>query len=133
MRFRMKTTVASGLTWIAGFVDNVGISPTITDGAYFFIDTSVSTNWMTITKAGGSSTTISTGKALDTNWHWFRIELTASSATFLIDDDVVATILTNIPNGDGQLFGISNNGWTLDAISKTLWIDVFELKAYVDR
>jgi hypothetical protein len=67
------------------------------DCAQFFIDVDTDANYACRTFDGGEEQT-SSGVAVDTEYHKFEIIWAETSVLFLIDDDVVATHSTQIPD-----------------------------------
>ena len=67
------------------------------DCAEFFIDVETDANYACRTFDGGEEQT-SSGVAVDTAYHKFEIIWAETSVLFLIDDDVVATHSTRIPD-----------------------------------
>ena len=99
---RLTTAVPDGTETYAlwmGFHDNTSAN-TATDGAYFLL-TSASSNWQTITAKAGTRTsnTLSTGPTVNT-WQKFRIDINAActSIAFYIDGTLVQTHTTNLPD-----------------------------------
>jgi hypothetical protein len=98
-----------------GFIDNTGamISTATgadhTDGVFFkYRDDLNSGQWICACRQGGTETAVNTTVAAATSYSRFRIEIneTASQALFYINNNLVATISTNLPATTGQLTGI---------------------------
>jgi len=53
--------------------------------------------WVCRNSSGGVSTSYTSSKALDTAWHHFGIQISASSIKFFIDEDQIVEHTTNIP------------------------------------
>jgi hypothetical protein len=111
---RLTTVVPDGTETYAlwmGFHDNTSAN-TATDGAYFLL-TSASANWQTVTAKASTRTsnTTTVGPTVNT-WQKFRIDINAActSITFYIDGTLVATHTTNLPdttsNNSGVMFNI---------------------------
>jgi hypothetical protein len=90
-----------------GFHDTTSAN-TATDGAYFLL-TSASANWQTVTAKAGTRTsnTLSTGPTVNT-WQKFRIDINAActSIAFYIDGTLVQTHTTNLPDTTSNNCGI---------------------------
>jgi hypothetical protein len=73
----------------------------LTDGAYFtYIDNASAGQWAAVTADGSVRTTTASGITVAAGtWYKLRVEVNAAgtSATYYIDDTLVATIATNIP------------------------------------
>lgn len=80
----------------AGAFPNDYSEPAI-DCAEFFIDVDTDANYACRTFDGGEEET-SSGVAVDTEYHKFEIIWAETSIIFLIDDEVVATHATRIPD-----------------------------------
>jgi hypothetical protein len=107
---RLTTAVPDGTETYAlwmGFHDTTSAN-TATDGAYFLL-TSASANWQTVTAKAGTRTsnTLSTGPTVNT-WQKFRIDINAActSIAFYIDGTLVQTHTTNLPDTTSNNCGI---------------------------
>lgn len=73
------------------------------DAIYFFASKGHA-NWKCITKRSHAITTVITNVPIDSNYHLFKIKVLASSVEFYIDNVLVATITTNLPNSNFEGF-----------------------------
>jgi len=108
-----------------GFGDSYNASTFPTDGIWFEINAdSGSTNYYIGAASGGTKTFTLTSTAADANWHRYKIKVAAdkSKADFYLDDVLIGTITTNIPNSTGYT-GIMCYIETTDANSNDLYID----------
>lgn len=83
------------------FNKNNGIA-SISKGAYFLFDYALNSNWL-VKSIDSTSTIQNTMTAVDTNWHTFSTRFNiAHELEFLIDNEIVSTIDTNVPTGFGS-------------------------------
>jgi hypothetical protein len=79
-------------------------SPITNDQVTLVYDRTQSTNWLALTRSGGTETVASGGSsvAVDTNWTHARIVINAdaTSVEFFIDGTSLGTSTTNIPSSD---------------------------------
>ena len=94
--------LADDYSFRLGFIDsNTGT----TDGVYFEYLRTSSVNWRCKTASNRSRTTVTTAEVVQVaNWIDAKIVVdgTTNTATFFIDDVLVATISSNIPNSAGR-------------------------------
>lgn len=89
--------VAAGVWQVVGFCDNTtgGGAAEATDGVYF---RNSGANWFAVCSRAGVRTTVDTTiPATAGTWYRFKIIYSGTSAMFLIDDVLRATIITNTP------------------------------------
>lgn len=69
------------------------------NGVYFQGDTNADTHWLIKTAANGSRSSTTSSNVIDTNWHRYRIDISADAtlATYYVDDVSIGTQSTNIP------------------------------------
>jgi len=81
------------------------------DGVYFVYSDSFGPNWLCITRSNNTQTTIDSGVAVDNGYNRFKIIVNSSGteAQFFINEVLVATSTTNIPNTSARLSGIALN------------------------
>lgn len=112
--------VSGNETYRFGLLGNTQLDPPV-DGIYFEKLTA-DTNWFIVSIAASVETRVATGVSVDEVFHKFSIYRTASTIVFKIDNVVVGTITTNLPQTRGDLGGhvISANGaaqsWDIDYI-----------------
>ncbi len=116
-------------TAIVGFTNTSSLSVAEpTNGVYFYSSTAgTPTNqWIATSRAASTSTTIATAVSTNANaYQKLRIEVTATSARYFINDLLVAEIGTNIPAAGSILAPFVGHS-TTDAVSKTMDIDSIE-------
>ncbi len=99
----------------------------------YFQKLAADTNWFAVTRAT-TETRTDTGVAVSTNWVNMKIVASATSVAFYIDDVLVATNVATIPSGAALAhFGPGVVIANVDAASKTLDIDYFQMTAQVSR
>lgn len=79
------------------------------DGLYFEYDESVSANWRCKSANNSARTTVDSGVAVAINtWYVLEVFLSAggTTATYYINNSLVATITTNIPTASGRDTGV---------------------------
>lgn len=129
IQFPTLSTALQRFTIRTGFF-NIALPNTINSGIGFEYDDSQNGGrWQAICDdAPAVETSVDTG-ILATTGTWFKHELRVNAAgtevTFFIDDNLVATITTNIPSGAGfghfvsmhimKLIGTASRGFYLDA------------------
>lgn len=97
---------------IAGLHDNIASGATASDGVYLaYRDNLNGGKWQatTYSTTTGTTTAVDTGiSVVASTWYCLeiRINAAATSATFYIDDALVATITTDIPSGSSDQTGI---------------------------
>lgn len=110
------------------FYFKIGFSntwPTTQHGAYLIYDRSSSANWKTVTAKASVETVNTSSTAVDTNWHLAEVRVTnASTVGFYLDDVLLFSHTTNIPNAAGQVCGpaifmnktagTANRSWEID-------------------
>ncbi len=120
-----------------GLGDATSPSGAITDGLWFEMDNrtnNAQTNWFVKTSKGGSVTSVDTGVSDHLKWHWFEIVYDDKEAKFFIDGNSVATITTNIPTTQSELFGITISALTGDNSDMRVRLDeLFYLVQRVDK
>lgn len=81
------------------------------DGVYFVYADSLGPNWLCITRNNNTQTTIDSGVEADNGYNRFRIIVNSpgTEARFFINEVLVATSTTNIPNSSARLSGIALN------------------------
>lgn len=104
-RVRLSSGVlTSQRVWIGGFSSAATVmvasdAPAATHSMGFRFSTSVpDANWKCVTSDGTSYTIADSGIAVDQNWHEFLAQRQGASVYFYIDQVLVATITTNLPN-----------------------------------
>ena len=89
---------------VTDFYNVFGGSPITNDQVTLVYDRTQSTNWLALTRSGGTETVASGGSsvAVDTNWTHARIVINAdaTSVEFFIDGTSLGTSTTNIPSSD---------------------------------
>ncbi len=94
-----------------------------TNNILFQLDTGVDGNWHART-LDGATTDTDTGIVADTDYHVFRIDtFDTPSVNFYIDDVLVATHTTNIPDDAGDFLEPQLFLATLEDVAKSLDID----------
>jgi hypothetical protein len=68
------------------------------------VQDSISANWLCTTIAGGVKSDVDSGVAADTNFHHFEIDLTSSSANFLMDGSNLCTVTSGLPSSTTMMF-----------------------------
>lgn len=90
----------------------------------FIFDTDVDGNWHIETVDAGTPTDTDSGEAADTDYHVFRIEtLDTPSVGFYIDDVLVGTHITNVPDDAADYLQPCILIQTREAATKTADID----------
>jgi hypothetical protein len=127
VRFKTAASIAAMRLWGAGWFSNLvtaggADAPNIHIAAFRFSTNAGDTNWMAVTAgAGGVWTITDTGVAVAINTIYvFRIEFdeTTPEIRFYINDVLVATHSTNLPDATTQIYyGISVT--TLETVSKS--------------
>lgn len=125
----LSSNASNGYNFYIGFVDKEYDPPD--NGLYFqYNDLLNGGKYVCTSASGGTRTTADSGVLADTDFHKFRIMVNAAatSASYYIDDALVATITTNIPtsNNTGPGMYIVNNGNA--SASATARADNFYLK-----
>ena len=107
IRLPVLSSEVQSYTFYAGFGDATG-SGDMTDGVYFQYTRGTSHNWLLKSSKASTRTTVVSSVPVDTLWHKFRIRINGngSLAEFFIDDVLVGSITTNIPNTVSNLVGI---------------------------
>ena len=125
----MIPIVVDGNTLIrVGITTNLLNSPP-TDGIYFE-KLDADTNWFCVTRKSNVQTRTDSGISIDVNYVTFVINIVNGAVQFIINNNIVATISTNVPTVyvvPGFL--IINSA----AASKIIWIDYFEMVAELTR
>ena len=99
-------TALQDYSFYAGMSDAF-TSGTPSNGVYFEYTRATNTNWLIVTKSGGSATSASSGVTVNGNWvklAWYY-DPTAPLVTFYINGSSVGTSSTNIPTSN--LIGIN--------------------------
>jgi hypothetical protein len=108
------STAAERFSMQVGFYDTTAANQT--DGLYFLYDeggvstgSAASANWQIVSAANGVRTfgPIPVAKAVDLNWHNFKIVLNSAGTRgdFYIDGELLGSITTNIPTGFARVVG----------------------------
>lgn len=109
-RSRVETlsTVTDTFTARLGFIDSSGAGECVDALMFRYSDAGSTPNWFAVARNNNVETSVNTGVAATTNFSRFNIKLNeaGTSATFFIDDILVATITTNIPSGAGRWVGV---------------------------
>jgi hypothetical protein len=101
-----------------------------TQGGAFFVATSTNT-WIAITATSPTSQTYTnTNVATSTSLQKMRVELTSTQATFLINDNVVATSNTNLPTA--QLSPAIELAITSGSGTYSVFFDISYIKTWSD-
>lgn len=112
-----------------GFLDS--ITAVSTDGAYFLHD-STSANWQCVSRSNNVQTLVNSGVPVQTNRYALfeiRYDPIANALTYYINNVLVATITTNIPNTTARLIGLGYFiNKTVGLIARTITIDYTELE-----
>jgi hypothetical protein len=130
--FPILPTATEDFNFFAGFNDNI-TETTIVDGVYFRYSLS-SPNLIAVTKNNTVATPINTGFAVLANtWVRARVEVTSLEAKFFINNNLVATITSNIPSAIGRETGygymLNKTAGTGARVVISDFIDIFkELK-----
>jgi parallel beta-helix repeat protein len=131
-KIQVLSTVSEEFEARLGLLDNT--TGTIGNDAVFFkYDRLTSTNWIIVSRAGGTETATTTSTAVAAgSWLRGRIEINAaaSSVEYFIDDVSIGTITTNIPSGTSQVTSpafqmVKSAGTT----SRNLYLDWVYFKA----
>jgi hypothetical protein len=115
---------------VGGSSDFSTITP---NNGIYFQKLPADTNWFAVTRST-TETRTDTGVAASTNWVNMRIVASAASVAFYINEVLVATNVATIPSGASANYfspGLSINN--VDAASKTMDIDYFQMTAQVTR
>lgn len=111
-RFRLGAISSAVQSYViyVGIHDLTG-NGTPVDGVYFTYSDSTGPNWLCVTRSNNTQTTIDSGVAADNGYNRFRIIVNSSGteARFFINEVLVATSTTNIPNTSARLSGIALN------------------------
>lgn len=92
----IKLGSASTIIMHSGLTETISVPTDTRAVLYHFNPTE--TNIIFVTSLNGTSTTVDTGVAYDTNWHVQKIELLPSSSTGTIDGALSAVSTTNLPD-----------------------------------
>lgn len=121
--FRIKSPNSdANLDKVVGLVDSRN-TLTPTEAAFFRADGAG--NWFAVTRSGGAETATDTGQAQTDTYKRFEIHWHSNaSVTFLIDDAVVATHITNIPNDQDELLAVDIFDDGVGAPTSQAYLDV---------
>ena len=109
-----------------GIMSSLGVSPP-TEGVYFE-RLAADTNWFAVTMSNSTpATRADTGIAASTNWVRFRTEGSSASVRFYINDVLVATQTTQIPN-QATLVCPGVQIINSEAASKKIEVDYFNMR-----
>lgn len=120
------------IMWVGLFSDAGSTGGTSTPSgryaAFRFAPVAGDTNFQAVCRNGSSVTTVDTGVAADTSSHKFLVVMDDSvpNVKFYIDDNLVATITTNLPSGAGvgyqttAAYETSNDGPPLFGITQVI-------------
>lgn len=127
---RATQTNANTQIMVGGSSDFGTLTPS--NGIYFQ-KLAADTNWFAVTRST-TETRTDTGVAVSTNWVNLKIVASTSSVAFYINDVLVATNVATIPSGaSSNYFGPGLTIENVDAVSKTMDIDYFQMTAQVSR
>jgi hypothetical protein len=101
--WRAAITHTSAIGCSIGITSN---EPTglVTDASYSFVFDSTNGNiYFSYNDGAGTSDSIDTGIALNTNFQWFEIKVEPTGITALVDNSVVANIISDLP-GDADAY-----------------------------
>lgn len=93
----------------SGYLD-ANTNATIVDGAFFRFR-QASPNWIAVTRNNSIETAVDTGIPVTafTAWAKLKIEGTSTGVKFYVNDNLAATITTNIPSNGTRAFGTGYN------------------------
>ena len=103
--FKLGSATVSATIQAIGFSDTVGHTNVAHNNKIWFSADTAATNWYMRCSNAGTTTSLDTSTAVDTNWHKFTlvINAAASSVEGFIDDVSIGTISTNIPSTSTNL------------------------------
>ena len=133
---KMTGTFSTSTIIISGFYGSAMATATpamMPSNGVFFIATT-SSNWIAMSRKGDVNEYTNTGIATSTSFQKMRIELSATDATFLINDSIVArhtntNTLPTVALGPAIVVGVTANS---SVVSNARAIDVQYIKSWVD-
>lgn len=126
---RIKLSVIPGGYFIFGFA-GLGNMLSCTEKAVFYCSNNVNSGLYLTNTMINSISTSNYLSISPTSFHVLRIELTSSDCKFYVDNVLVQTHTTNIPNDENLYFGI----WSFRGSSGLVWdCDIDYIKVIQDR